>query len=94
MKLETALFKLKKNKVDTWKAWLYELDTTYAEEVKETLKEEGLAMEFWKVFEHDGVFYTLGGGYRVSDGNVSDREVNRLHKEKKVECFDFKVVDN
>lgn len=90
--MQYSLYKLKKNKVEVWKDWLHQLDTTYRKEAEETLKEEGLVLEFWTVFEANGSFYTLGGDIVQFEGNKSNCEVNRLHDLKKKECF-IKRVD-
>lgn len=90
--MQLVIYKLKKNKVSVWKDWLQELNITYRKEAIKTFEEEGLLFEYWSVFESNGNFYTVGCNYKFKDGEVSDCKLNRLHKEKKKECFSGKVA--
>lgn len=90
MSLQIALFKIKKDKIQTWKDWCISLQKKFSKEAIETLKEEGLESEFYTVFEIKGDFYTLAGGYRLKNGSTSDRELNKMHNDKKKECFEEK----
>lgn len=91
MSLKIALFKIKAEKVHIWKEWCHSLQKEFNQQAIETLKEEGLESEFYTLFEIHGEFYTLAGGYQLGDGYTSDKDINRIHQEKKEECFEKKV---
>lgn len=90
MSLQIALFKIKKDKVHVWKDWCNTLQKKFNKEAIETLKEEGLESEFYTLFEIDEDFYTLAGGYRLINGSTSDKKLNKVHNDKKKECFEEK----
>lgn len=79
--MKGKIFKLKKDKLETWKAWALELATNYNKEATETLKEEGLQREYGGIFNMNDEWY----GYIFTDkqGNPSnqDKEINRRHRE-------------
>lgn len=90
MSLQIALFKIKNEKVQEWKEWCIILQEKLNKEAIETLKEEGLESEFYTIFEIQGGFYTLAGGNRLKEGKITNREINKIHNDKKKECFEKK----
>lgn len=86
--MKGKIFKIKKDKLETWKTWCLELNSIHKKEALETLVEEGLSREYGGIFElHDGHY-----GYILTDkeGKPSnkDRELNRIHLSKIKESID------
>ncbi len=85
--LEGNIFKIKKDKVEVWKAWCHELNTVLREQARETIHEEGNIHETFLIFELGGEMYTIG----LAEGKnlpATEKEINRKHKELSFECLD------
>lgn len=84
--MKGIIFKLKKGKLDTWKAWCLMLDDNLRHEALDTLVEEGLTREYGGVFNMGGEDY----GYIFADkeGKPSnkEKEINRTHEATIKEC--------
>lgn len=85
--LEGNLFRIKPDKLETWKLWCHTLSNELRDEAIETLKEEGMTQEAFVVFELNNDYFTIGLG----DGQclpTTDREINRKHKQMGKECLE------
>ena len=84
------VFKIKEGKLDAWKAWCRELQTTYAAEGKKTLVEEGVEAEGFLIFIVGEDAYTLGFAYAPQEPKPAnlENELNVLHRQKKLECLE------
>ncbi len=86
-KFGARLYSILPGKEDVWKTWCEELQTTHAEAARQTLRDEGASIEGFVAFWIDGKMFTLGfaeGELLVADQN---KELNRLHREKKMACL-------
>ena len=84
------VFKIKENKLATWKAWCIELQTTYAIEAKKTLIEEGIGFEGFLIFGIGDDFYTAGFSYSNNEPKTANLEnkLNVLHRQMKQDCLE------
>jgi hypothetical protein len=85
--LEGNLFKIKEGKIDIWKEWCNELNTSLRNDAIATLKEEGNVQEVFVVFELNGDFYTIG----LAEGQnlpATNKEINIKHKAISKECLE------
>jgi hypothetical protein len=90
--MKINIFKIKKDKLEIWRKWCKELNTTRKEEAIETLKEEAVLIESWNTIEINGSWYALGSSLldEKSESKYSeDREINKLHKKYKEDCLEF-----
>ena len=85
--LEGNLFKIKEGKVDTWKAWCNELNTTLREDALITIKEEGNTQEVFVIFNLNDEWYTIGLG-EGENVPATDREINKKHRAISKECLE------
>lgn len=87
------VFKLKKDKVDTWKDWSAFLNN-HKEEALTTLREENILYEGSLLFQMQNDWYVCLFAYTenglIKSANL-DTELNVTHKEKMRECFEEKV---
>lgn len=86
--MKGQIFKLKKDKLETWKAWCLEINQNRKDEALETLKEEGLNREYGGILNINGDWY--GFIFADKEGKPSDKskEINRTHLQKFLECVD------
>jgi len=84
-----SLFKIKKGLKKEWIDWCAEIQNIRRSEAIETLKEEKVIQEAFVFFEVDDVEYTLG----ISEGENlpanNERDINKIHKEKKKKCLEY-----
>ncbi|HWA32127.1 MAG TPA: DUF6176 family protein [Candidatus Paceibacterota bacterium] len=84
-------FKIKDNKVETWREWCSLLAGKYGREAAETLSEEGLIREFFVIFNRGPEYFTIG--FVEHEGKIlptnMDKKINIKHKEKKKECLEY-----
>ena len=89
--MKYAIYKIKPNKLNLWKDWCKELNTTHRRDALKTLETENLLFEGFIIFEIKGDTYTIGysaekeGGEQPSD---STNELNKKHREIKKECLE------
>lgn len=89
--MKMNLFKIKEGKLDQWKQWCIELATTKKEEALETLKEEKILIEGFKLFCIGTDYYTIGYAFfneSIQKAN-GEKEINIIHKKNKTECLEF-----
>lgn len=84
---QAKLYKVLPRKVEEWKAWCNEIQTTFSEEALRTIIEEGNLFEGSLCFEISGEYYALG--FALGDFLPADEtnELNKKHNEKKRECL-------
>lgn len=89
-RIEGKIFKIKKDKINTWKEWAHRLETEFLEEAKETLIEENSLREAFIGFSIGNDYYTVGLSIPKKDGLLpaKERELNTMHKKMKKECFE------
>lgn len=84
---KAKLYRVLPGKVEEWKDWCKELQTTFAEEAKFTIQDEGNFFEGGYCFEIAGEYYTFGfaeGEFLPVD---SENELNKKHYQKKQACL-------
>lgn len=83
-----AIFRVKQDRLDQWRAWCNELETSFHEDALDSLKQEQIFQEAAFLFEIKGEFYVLG----FMDGEClpadMTKEVNIKHKQAKEECLE------
>lgn len=84
--LEGNLFKIKEGKLEIWKNWCHELNTSLRVEATETIKEEGNVQEVFVLFELNNEWYTIGLG-EGENLPASDKEINKKHRATAKECL-------
>jgi hypothetical protein len=85
---EAYIFKIKENKLDTWKNWELELMKRKSEAL-ETIIEEGEIFEGSFIFEIKGDWYVMLYGYNEEELlPATDKEINNKHKLIKKECLE------
>jgi hypothetical protein len=88
------IFKLKKDKIDTWKEWSSYL-LSQKEIVETTLEEENISLEGSFLFTHNNdTFVCLYAVTKPSAGKKEanlEKEINIKHREKMKECFEERV---
>lgn len=92
MTFGAKIYKIKKDKVDEWRAWCTKLGTELRELALSTIKEEGNTLEGFVLFQIGDDFFTLGFGEGDFLPANIDKEINRLHIEKKKECLDENIA--
>ncbi len=83
-----SLFKIKEGKKQVWLDWCFKLQNEYAEEARETLKEENLTQEKCLVYD-EYVFYkhtTLDGKEKLPFNPTV--QLNLEHDAKMKECLE------
>jgi len=87
--MNSTLFKIKKGKLATWLEWCAYLNNE-KETAVETLREENILFEGSMHFKiHDDDYVLLYASHTGDPLPATDREINKLHKEKKYECFEL-----
>lgn len=90
--MKGKIFKIKKDKLEIWKNWCLDLDSTHKKEALETLIEEGLNREYGGIFKLKEDYY----GYILTDKegipSNKEKEINRTHLNKIKECIDTSEV--
>ena len=86
--MQGNVFKVKEGKLEQWKAWCEELNTTRKAEALETLKEEGLIYASFVLFSLNGDHYAIGMGIGEGKESNKNREINQRHMEMKRECLE------
>lgn len=87
------ILKLKKEKVETWKAWALFL-VQHQADVIATLREENILYEGSFLFEIAGEWYTCLFAVSEKDaikGPNLGNDLNIQHREKMKECFEEKI---
>ncbi len=84
-----VLFKIKNGYLDEWKNWCREIQEERYVEAKDTLVEEGLSQEVAFLFKYDSGYYILGFIDGVGLPANPEREINKIHKEKKERCLEY-----
>ena len=86
------VFKIKDGKLETWREWCNQLNTTRRSEAMAALEQEGVNCEFFAIFKIKDHYYTLGaeiGGQTGGTLNPEDSEINATHKKIKEECLEY-----
>lgn len=83
-----AIFRVKKGRLDQWRAWCHELETSFREDALDSLRQEQIIQEAAFLFEIEGEYYVLG--FMNGEGLPADmtKEVNIKHKQAKEECLE------
>lgn len=83
-----SVLRVKKERLDQWRAWCNELRTSFHEDAIESLKQEQVIQEAAFLFEIAGEYYVLG--FMDGEGLLADmtKEVNIKHKKAKEECLE------
>jgi len=84
---QARLYKILPGKVEEWKAWCQEIQTTFSKEALRTIEEEGNLFEGCLCFEISGEYYSVG--FALGDFLPADEsnELNKKHDKKKKECL-------
>ncbi len=85
------LYKLKNDKKEIFLNWGILLQTTYFDEVQETLKQENCTKELFNIFELNNEFYVI---VHMEGDNFNKPELSELnikHKQVLKECFDSSI---
>jgi hypothetical protein len=84
-----ALFKIKENKLETWKSWELFLMQNKSQ-VVDTLIEEKMLMEGSMTFEIEKENYVILFGYHEEPLlPTTEKEINIKHKATKKECLEY-----
>lgn len=88
---KAKLYRILPGKVEEWRNWCQELQTTFAKEALSTIQEEGNLFEGGYCFKIAEEYYTIG----VAEGQFlpadSENELNKKHHQKKHECLGEEV---
>jgi hypothetical protein len=86
-------FKIKQGKKATLAEWCERLNTTLRTEAIETLKEEGIKREIFRLYEIDGQDYLMT--YEEADGEPTGanilKEINKQHRAILDECIEKRM---
>ncbi|HET8574891.1 MAG TPA: DUF6176 family protein [Candidatus Paceibacterota bacterium] len=85
------IFKIKEGKLEQWKQWCKELETSRRGEAIETLRDEGVTREGCLLFQIGTDNYVVGfaeGNPHPSDPTLS---INQEHKRHREECLESVV---
>lgn len=87
--IKNKILKIKKGKLEIWKAWCLELQNERIGEARETLLDEGLEYETVGIFQIKDDHYILASTSGEERPTDLGREINKTHREKRKECLDF-----
>ncbi len=84
------IFKIKRNKLTTWRGWCDKLNTIYHIEAKESLKREMVNVEAFYLFKIGRDYYTFAimlfpGELQNNPDNM--QEIDKIHRQKIRECL-------
>ena len=90
-KLQTMnIYKLRNNKIDTFKEWCRYLNTI-PELVGEELKHENCSREFFHIIKIEDSYYAIGHMEGQNIQKARDNKLNNMHKSTLKECFEERI---
>ncbi len=85
------IYKIKKGKEAQWRLWCKKINEIYRLEAIKTLQQEKNVLEAFYIFSINDEYYTLGVGMGKCLTPDANNELNRKHKQQKLECLGEEV---
>ncbi|MBP9826949.1 hypothetical protein KBC99_00545 [Candidatus Saccharibacteria bacterium] len=84
-----VLFRIKPDKEQVWRDWCSQIYGQYRNEAIESLNEEGLIQEMSLLFKVENATYMIGYMDGEAKPSNKEREINKIHAEKRQECLEY-----
>jgi hypothetical protein len=93
--MNIKLYKVRQDKLETWKQWCFKLSYLYNVEVLEILKEEKVTFEACGLMMLNNEYYVLGIIDKLTEQSINfDRDLILKHRKIRKECLEFVTTIN